>query len=218
MLQDKSDSDLEAIEKILIILLKKLENARNDGKINKKAEIYENDQYGYVISMDNKQKKFISGLYDEFFDNLRLYAEASLHNTSLAEEAVQETFCIACIKIDDLLASSNPRGWLILVLRNVILHIQRNKKEFLRSMSAISFREDAGGYEQAAFYDSQPEFWYKNLTQDKDYELLRKFVIEGYSLKELADEYGLAMSACKQRIRRVKLRFRAIFEKENKKN
>ncbi len=168
--------------------------------------------------MDKKKEEIISGLYDEFFDTMRLYAEASLHNTALAEEAVQETFCIACIKIDDLLASSNPRGWLILVLRNVILHIQRNKKEFLRSMSAISFREDVGGYEQVAFYDSQPEFWYENLTQDKDYELLRKFVIEGYSLKELADEYGLAMSACKQRIRRVKLRFRAILEKENKKN
>ena len=168
--------------------------------------------------MDKKKEEIISGLYDEFFDNLLFYAEASLHNISLAEEAVQETFCIACIKIDDLLASSNPRGWLILVLRNVILHIQRNKKEFLRSMSAISFKEDAGGYEQVAFYDNQPEFWYENLTQDKDYELLRKFVIEGYSLKELADEYGLAMSACKQRIRRVKLRFRAILEKENKKN
>lgn len=168
--------------------------------------------------MDKQQTEIISGLYDEFFDNLRLYAGASLHDTGLAEEAVQETFRVACIKAEDLLASSNPRGWLILVLRNVILHIQRNRKRIVENLVELAFIEEKGSYEYNDIYGSDPEFWYGDLAKDKDYELLRKLSIEGYSIKELADEYGITISACKQRIFRAKRRFRTILEQENKKN
>ena len=45
--------------------------------------------------MDKQQAKMIAELYDEFFGFLCVYAEATLHDKGLAEEAVQETFRIA---------------------------------------------------------------------------------------------------------------------------
>lgn len=54
----------------------------------------------------------IEQLYREMFDSLIAYAACSLRNYSLAEEAVQETFRIACAKQDELFASPNRRGCL----------------------------------------------------------------------------------------------------------
>ena len=47
-------------------------------------------------TMTEEQRKLISELYLEMFDKLIVYAHSSLENDALAEEAVQETFRIAC--------------------------------------------------------------------------------------------------------------------------
>lgn len=166
--------------------------------------------------MDKQQAKIIAELYDEFFGFLCVYAKAALHDKGLAEEAVQETFRIACGKAKDLLDSANPRGWLILTLRNVCRHMYRSRKKIVENLAEIAFSEEWGGYE----YDdaaSAPEFWYGDLTQDKDFELLRRFAVDRCSLKELAAEYGITLAACKQRISRARRRFQAVLAKEEKK-
>ena len=59
-------------------------------------------------------------LYREMFPKLYMYALRIMSKPSLAEEAVQNTFCIACSKEDSLFSSDNPHGWLMNTLKNVI--------------------------------------------------------------------------------------------------
>jgi DNA-directed RNA polymerase specialized sigma24 family protein len=54
--------------------------------------------------MDSDQRSRIEQLYTEMYDFLIHYAVSALKNESLAEEAVQETFRIACAKPEALLA------------------------------------------------------------------------------------------------------------------
>ena len=61
--------------------------------------------------MDKEQSRFIEQLYMEMYDMLITYARCALQEESLAEEAVQETFRIACQKPESLRESPNPNGW-----------------------------------------------------------------------------------------------------------
>ena len=84
------------------------------------------------------QEEIIAQLYREMYRKLVVYAENAL-NDSLAEEAVQDTFRIACSKYDELMNSSNPQGWLMNTLKNVIRNIRKEQanlnKYFVMTMS-----------------------------------------------------------------------------------
>ena len=60
--------------------------------------------------MNARQRLEIERLYFKLFEQMRLYAVSALENEALAEEAVQETFRIACMKPEQLLGSANPAG------------------------------------------------------------------------------------------------------------
>lgn len=68
------------------------------------------------MSLDKRQNHFIEELYIEMHDKLTVYAQSALDDPSQAEEAVQDTFRIACAKPDDLLSSNNPlSSWKVAV-------------------------------------------------------------------------------------------------------
>ena len=76
--------------------------------------------------MTDKQSEQIERLYFELFAQMTAYAGSVLKNRALAEEAVQETFRIACMKPESLCASPNPKGWLLLTLKNVLHNTVRS--------------------------------------------------------------------------------------------
>lgn len=100
--------------------------------------------------MNEEQKKRMEQLYLEMYDKLMAYARSCLSNESLAEEAVQETFHIACQKCEKVFDSPNPHGWLVLTLRYTIQNMKKqclNDKVFLSQYLAaqaqnFSFSED----------------------------------------------------------------------------
>ena len=65
--------------------------------------------------------------YHEMYYPLSAYAQSALNDRSLAEEAVQDAFRIACAKVNDLTASPNPKGWVTVTLKNVIRNMIRSR-------------------------------------------------------------------------------------------
>lgn len=55
------------------------------------------------MGLDKEKDDFIESLYKEMFTQLCVYAMNALNDHQLAEEAVQDTFRIACIKIDSII-------------------------------------------------------------------------------------------------------------------
>ena len=82
--------------------------------------------------MKDEQLQKIKVLYQELYQNLLQIAFFYLQNRSLAEEAVQEAFRIAVEKIDDLLSSPNPSGWLALTTRNSAKNLLRQEQAYQR--------------------------------------------------------------------------------------
>lgn len=152
--------------------------------------------------MNAEQNDRISQLYQEMFDKLLSYARASLEETPLAEEAVQETFQIACQKPDQLLESQNPQGWLFNTLKFTIRNIKRNRdgtrqllaRYLIMQTNDVAFSEDSISLEVT----------YGDLADTEDFKLLKEMAVDGKSHLEMANARGISISACKKRVQRAK--------------
>ena len=152
--------------------------------------------------MTAQQHREIEKLYVEMYELLLAYARSSLKNEALAEEAVQETFRIACTKFDQLCGSPNPQGWLCKTLKNVIQNTIRTQNraniliaEYLaQQANQWSWSEDS----------IAPELLYENVADSKEFQLLYEYAIVGKSVLELAQERNITVDACKKRLQRAR--------------
>jgi RNA polymerase sigma-70 factor (ECF subfamily) len=69
---------------------------------------------------NNANERFFEELFIEMRSKLIRFAEVKIADKQSAEDIVEETFKTAWQKIDELIASENPHGWLINALK---LHI-----------------------------------------------------------------------------------------------
>lgn len=152
--------------------------------------------------MNAEQNKLIEQLYLELFDRMMAYARSSLRSESQAEEAVQETFRIACMKPDELSASPNPRGWLLNTLKFTIQNKKRcddNTNRLLTDYIASQSREIAVSEDKVSL-----EVLYGNIAELDEFKLLQEMAVDGKSQLEMAQDRGISLSACKKRVQRAK--------------
>lgn len=152
--------------------------------------------------MNAEQSRMIEQLYHEMFDKMKIYACCSFDNEALAEEAVQETFRIACQKPEHLCKSVNPCGWLMQTLKYTIRNIQRNQatakrimEQYLKTHSKIAYTlEDKVALNTL----------YEDISDTEEFKLLAEMAIEGRSHLEMANSRGITVNACKKRVQRAK--------------
>ena len=131
------------------------------------------------------------------------FAGYLLNNRSLAEVAVQETFVCALENYEKFESSPNPVGWLYNTLKNMIRHIQRDQQKIIKRMVQLdSCAEDyiASTHKSAMDLCTNKE--------NPDFQLLIRFYVYGYTLKELAQEEGISVGAMTMRIQRAKERIK----------
>ncbi len=163
------------------------------------------------MSMTNKDKMEIELLYREMFQQLFIYARSSLMDESLAEEAVQDTFRIACIKSDDLLSSKNPKGWLMSTLKNVIRNIRRSNTR-LNSLFIRAFSID--DLPLASNDEQNLELYYMDLIGEEDYRLLEMVVVKRFTILEASKSLGISLEACKKRVQRAKKKLKNVIKED----
>jgi len=150
----------------------------------------------------NPQNERIEQLFREMFDILYVYAKNALKEHSLAEDATQETFCIACAKSDECLQSDSPKGWLMNTLKNVVRNTKRQRAK-LNMLTVISLNSEES--ELLATHDEiDIDVLYDDEAKREDFQILKLIAIEKYSMKDAADEFGISIEACKKRVQRIK--------------
>ena len=152
--------------------------------------------------MKADQKRKIEQLYLEMYSLLFEYGCSSLQNSSLSEEAIQETFRIACMKPEDLLTSPNPRGWLVNTLKNVIRNINRRQASANKLLIAYTAAHGNGG----AFAEDEINLavTYSNIAHTEEFKLIKEMAVDGRSYLEMAQARGISVDACKKRVQRAK--------------
>jgi RNA polymerase sigma-70 factor (ECF subfamily) len=155
--------------------------------------------------MDIEQRKLIEELFLEMYDKLVTYARCSLPDASLAEEAVQETFQIACQKPESLQESPNPQGWLVNTLKNTIRNIKHNRANAERIIAQYMHVPDDRTYSED---EMNLGVLYEDIADTEEFKMLKEFAIEGRSHLEMAMDRGITINACKKRLQRAKEKLR----------
>lgn len=161
--------------------------------------------------MDQTTLDFIDRLYRKKYDLLFKYAKYVFHDSSAAEEAVQETFIVACIHHEKLQASLNPDGWIVNTHKLVCKNIQKSRNRDIGKMLSLT-NENAlkpFAYTEPSF---ENKFDLEDYVSPEDVFILRKLILEGYSHKDLAQELNISVDACKKRLQRAKEKFRKNFQ------
>ena len=141
-------------------------------------------------------------LYQEMYGRMVAYASSVLGSRNLAEEAVQDTFCIFCTKAETALRHENPQGWLMRTLQNVMRNMQRRRAAMNRLIMQSLQVEDL---EELLVYDQEDvDLLYGDLAARADFQLLKRVVLDGCTMLEAAEECGISVEACKKRIQRIR--------------
>ena len=150
--------------------------------------------------MNPEYSEQIETFYLEMYDMLISYARWSFKEESLAEEAVQETFHIACQKPDKLCNSINPKGWLVNTLKFTIRNMKRSR-ESARQLLSLMEQDESVTYSEDRL---SLQLMYEDVSDSKEFKLLVEMAIEGRSHLEMATARGISVDACKKRVQRAK--------------
>ena len=152
--------------------------------------------------MNPEYSKRIEQLYLEMYDKLIIYARCSFGEESLAEEAVQETFQIACLKPDKLCESLNPKGWLVNTLKFTIRNMKRSRENARQLLSNYLITQN----ESIAFSEDKLslQMMYEDVSHTEEFKLIKEMAIDGRSHLEMANAREISVNACKKRVQRAK--------------
>ena len=160
--------------------------------------------------MTDAELLFLEQLYRQHYQKLFLYAKAIVKNEHLAEEAVQDTFHIACAKISDLRQSENAAGWLVQTLKNVLRNMERTRSSLYAALqNHLPYEEQ---YLGARRDEENIELLYGSILTEEEFRLLKYIVLDQYSFLEAAGELGVSVAACRKRFQRIKEKMRKNLE------
>lgn len=165
------------------------------------------------MALDDNQKRFVEDMYIEMYYFLSCYARSSLQDQALAEEAVQDTFRIACAKVDDFISSPNPKGWLLQTLKYVINNMIRSRA-YINNLIISSL--DNNEIALAKHTDeSNIDILYSDIVDSEEFKLLKKISLDKHTMLEAAQEFGISVEACKKRVQRAKKKLKKYLKNKN---
>ena len=114
---------------------------------------------------------------------------------------------IAQKRLDSVLSSENPTGWLVNTLKNVIGNTYQKRRFIYTELIPESLFDNAGEYVHSV------NDMYAGLIDEESLDLLIWVYCEDSSYQEAANRLGISLAACKKRIQRAKLALKRAIEK-----
>jgi len=147
------------------------------------------------------------------------YAEQTTHNTSAAEDALQDTFLAVLEHANTFRGEGSARAWLYTLARNAVRRRFRPRAdspheddtETIESLGASAgFGGDFGFL--ASLEDRQEiQRVLASLTED-DADILALIDAQGLSIDEASEALSLSQAAVKSRLHRARLRFMSAMQ------
>ena len=165
--------------------------------------------------MANKQARY-ENLVNAYSPWLYRYAYWLSGEKSAAEDLVQETFLRAWRFLDSLKDEASAKSWLTTILR------RENARKYERKQFQYSDVDMDSISSETKEFDARPEvsalrIALKNLP-GKYREPLVLQVLEGYSLKEIADMFDLPRNTVATRLHRARQKLRSVLQNDTAEN
>ena len=154
--------------------------------------------------LSKEQIAFVDKLYVDMYRKLFLYAMNIMKNTFHSEEAVQDTFRIACAKIDSFYTCQNPEGWLFNTLKYVLRNMQKSHMMLNKYIIMLFDIESVKDSISSNPLSTDFELIFGDIVNSDDFKLLLRIVIDKCTMLEASKEFGISIDVCKKRIQRIK--------------
>lgn len=162
--------------------------------------------------MTKEQSEFLESLYRENYPLIVNYAYLSLRDSDRANDIAQQTFAVACRKIQQLISSPNPVGWLINTVKYLTLNEERKQRRYLKTFVALESLQEWQLPSQSDEEDLS--LLYGNVLPKEEFDLLRRYIVEGVPCAQLAEEQQVSVWAIYKRLERLIRRFQKNFGEE----
>lgn len=166
------------------------------------------------MAITPEQNQKIKELYLEMFQMLFHYAKNALGDASFSEEAVQDTFRIACANPDSCLNCPNPKGWLLETLKNVIRNMRRSferRQKLSEKLISIAEHQSEESSDPSDDIAILKEICITALGKD-EFHLFWRVTMDQITMAEAAAEFGIHTEACKKRIQRSRVKLQKYIE------
>lgn len=157
--------------------------------------------------MEKEKRDFLERLFLESYRQMESYAARFFSSRDIARDVVQETFLVALNKIDVLMESQNPRGWLFNTLKNVIGNTYRQQQRLSTTvpLEECNLTEELTPSVSATFQSTIPQ---------EELQILIWTYCEGWPYADVAERLGISLAACKKRIQRAKAKLKEALEQK----
>ena len=152
---------------------------------------------------------------EAFFEELYLSTKEALFRylcnlngmDGWVEDILQDTYFEAYKKCEMLLIHPNPAGWLYKTAHNLYRNARRRRENCNLSLDTVE--ENIAAAE--GYYDfTEWRMTIQGLLQEKDSQLLHKYYLEGYSVKEMAKEFNLSEENIRAKLTRIRKRIKGL--------
>lgn len=150
-----------------------------------------------MIHTDDK----IEELYKTQMSELYLYAYHMIGNQQEAEDIVQETFCLALGKRDKFLNHPNQKGWLMVVVKNKLFEISRERKNHA-SLSLDEAQEIEN--EESQYKEIELEQTALRIMSREEWNMVKDHTLGKATVGELAKRYGITENNMRVRLHRLR--------------
>ncbi len=152
--------------------------------------------------MSPEQDAFLDALYHENFQRLEAYAFYLTKDRGKSEVVVQEAFCVAVGKIDEVMASDTPLRWMKATVKNVARNMKKHES-YQKSLflSLEELRLPPAAPDALSGMDT----WElcEQIAGAENFQLFKHIVLDGASYLEAAKELDIGMWACRKRVQRT---------------
>lgn len=149
-------------------------------------------------------KEFIRQLYEAEAKRLFSFIRKMVEDVEFAEDILQETFCIAMRKSDELMKHPRPVAWLYITAKNIILSECRKKQKRDLNYCYEDMEESICDPYAEAVINSMADDSLKAVLSDYEYDILDLVYNQGYKNREVAGKLGIKESTLRVKLLRIR--------------
>ena len=139
--------------------------------------------------MESEKKLFLENLYKLYSEDIYNIAYSKLnHDKEKAKEVVQETFALACMKVDTIYQAEKPIQW---------LSIRKDGKySFFTEINIDMLPAEEMPIEEVEFYEGSIFDDLREILSEREMKFVEERYIKDKKYKEVADSLQITESAC----------------------
>ncbi len=145
-----------------------------------------------------------------------IYHRMSNNDTAknIAEDLAQEVFYVALAKWDDLKVNETPLRWLFQTANYKIM--EWNRRQASHPMVYLEDNPLESTAEEENYGMSELELSALSAVNEGEWDLLKKYYLQGYSIEELAEAEGITPNNMRVRLMRMRGKLKAELKSREK--